>query len=323
MSRTIHESEHPTTTRFESWKSSRRDALQATILGGLAAVLGSGASPARANLPAGAPKRGYAQGPFGLVHYYDNGAAGRPLLMFHQAPMSARQFDRVYQPLARRGVRAIGIDMPGFGMSDPTDFVPRCEDWARIAPAVMDHLGFEQADVLGHHTGAMVATEVGLQFPQRVRNLVINGPFPLTESKRAKLLAGHKTSEIDFVYEPDGQHLAKAFMTRWRMYGPGADPKHITRYIVEKFQGFGPFWQGHYAAFQYDHEPALRKLQVRTLLLTNTGDQIYPEAQIARQIRPDFEYAELQGGGVDIVDQQPEEWAEAVAKFLGARSPAG
>jgi len=302
---------------------SRRGALKAAILGGLASAFGGGSGAARANLPAGTSVRGYAPGPFGLVHYYDNGARGLPLLMFHQAPMSARQFDRVYAPLARRGVRAIGIDMPGFGMSDPTDFVPRCEDWARVAPAVMDHLRLKQVDVLGHHTGALVATEVGLQFPKRVRNLVINGAFPMSDAEREGFLTRHKVSEIDFVFKPDGQHLAEAFMSRWRLYGPGADPKLITRYTVERFQGFGPFWQGHYAAFNYDHEPALRKLKVRTLLLTNTGDQIYRNAQEARKMRPDFEYAELEGGGVDIVDQKPEEWAEAVACFLGARPPRG
>ncbi len=192
---------------------SRRRMLGATVAATAVAGLTTGA--ARANLPAGTAKRGYADGPFGLVHYYDNGARGLPLLMFHQAPQSARQFDRVY--------------------------------------------------------------------------------------------------------EPDGQHLAEAFAARWRLYGPGADPTLITRYTVERFQGFGPFWQGHYAAFKYDHEPGLRKLTVRTLLLTNTGDQIYPHAQVARKIRPDFDYVELEGGGVDIVDQKPEEWAEAVARFLGAK----
>lgn len=306
--------------------TSRRGAIKGALTGvigslvaGSAATLLATPGTARANLPSGARTRGYAKGPYGLVHYYDNGATGVPLLMFHQAPMSARQFDAVYAPLAMRGVRAIGIDMPGFGMSDPTSFVPRCEDWAKVAPAVMDHFGLERCDVLGHHTGALVATEVGVQFPERVRNLVINGAFPMTPDERAKFLAGNKTHEIDFVYRPDGQHLANAFMSRWRLYGPGADPKVITRYTVERFMGFGPFWQGHFAAFNYDHEPALRKLKVRTLLLTNTGDMIYEHAQIARKLRPDFDYAELQGGGVDIVDQNPEEWADAVAKFLGAK----
>jgi hypothetical protein len=33
-------------------------------------------------------------------------------------------------------------------------------------------------------------------------------------------------------------------------------------------------------------------------------------------MRPDFAYTALEGGGIDIVDQMPEEWADAVAAFL-------
>ena len=303
----------------------RRRFLGATAAG-TAALATSLVVPgtAHANLPSATRRRGYCDGPYGLVHFYDNGANGRPLIMFHQAPMSARQFDSVYAPLAKRGIRAIGIDMPGFGMSDPTPFVPRCEDWAKVAPAVLDHLHIRRADVLGHHTGSMVATEVGVQFPQRVRSLVVNGAMPMGEAERAERLESQKHSEIEFVYQKDGSHLTASFMTRYRMYGGDdgaktgaiADPKVITRYTVERFQGFGPFWYGHYAAFKYDHEKGLRALKVRTMILTNTGDMIYEHNQRARAMRPDFEYAELQGGGVDIVDQQPEAWCDIVAKFL-------
>ena len=87
---------------------------------------------------------------------------------------------------------------------------------------------------------------------------------------------------------------------------------------MERFQGYAPFWTGHHAAFIYDHNAGLMNLMVPTMILTNTGDQIYESAKLAAQIRPDFAYVELQGGGIDIVDQMPEEWADAVADFLTA-----
>jgi len=300
---------------------SRRDLLgTALTVGGLS--VGLAATDARANMPAATRKRGYVQGPFGLLHYYDTGPKGRPLVLFHQAPMSARQFDSVYAPLAARGIRAIGVDTPGFGMSDTTSFVPKVEDWARILQPLLDALGIRQADVLGHHTGALLATEVALQFPERVRNVIVNGPFPITAEERQLRLEGLQKSEIDFEYKADGSHLAESFLRRYTMYGPGADPKITTRVIVEKFQGFGPFWYGHNAAYRYDHGAAMQRLKQRTLILTNTGDMIYEMAQRTRKLRPDFEYAELQGGGVDIVDQQPEAWADLVAKFLATAKSA-
>jgi pimeloyl-ACP methyl ester carboxylesterase len=261
------------------------------------------------------PARGYARGPYGQVHYYDTGT-GRPLILLHQAPVSARQFDAVYARLAARGVRAIGVDMPGFGMSDPTPFVPRVEDYASAVPAVLDALGLARADVLGHHTGALVATEVALQFPERVDRLIVNGPMPLRADERAQWLDYVLREEKGYAAAPDGSHLTKLFRVRSELAAGTVPPDTITRYVVETLMGLGPFWYGHHAAFVYDHEPALRRLTHRTLLLTNTGDQIYEHAQRARALRPDLAYHELAGGGIDVIDQLPEAWTEAVTAFL-------
>ena len=274
------------------------------------------ASPLEANMRGmKGINRDYADGPYGLVHFQDTGS-GRPLVLCHQAPMSSRQFDTVYPLFAARGIRAIGVDTPGFGNSDPTDFVPRVEDWASSIVAVLDHLDIAQADVLGHHTGALVATEVALQFPDRVKNLILAGPLPLEEEERQGFLDFVDRAEINFEYKTDGSHLVDSFMSRFNAYGDGVDPQRITRYTVEKLMGRGPFWYGHYAAFKYDHNTAIPKIKHRTLILTNTGDQIYEHAKWTKRMRPDFEFVELDGGGIDIMDQQPEAWVDAIVSFL-------
>lgn len=261
------------------------------------------------------PRRGYADGPYGQVHFRDTGE-GIPLVLCHQSPQTSRQFTNVYEPLSRLGIRAIGVDTPGFGESDPAGFVPKIEDWAGTIPAVLDHLGISQADVLGHHTGGMIAAEVALQFPERVRKLVVNGPMPASEQERRELLDDIGMRELNFVYEDDGSHLQHTFQVRKTMYGKDPNPKTLTRYVMEKFQGYAPFWVGHHAAFVYDQGAALKRVEHPTLILTNTGDSIYEHAQRTRALRPDFDYTELAGGGIDIVDQLPEAWAAAVADFL-------
>ena len=294
--------------------TSRRSLLKYVGLGAGLSVLGSARS--FANVPAAVGERGYAKGPYGLVHYHDTQTrAGVPMVLLHQAPMSHRQFNAVYGLLSARGVRAIGIDTPGFGMSDPTPFVPQVSDWASSVVAVLDHLKIPRADMVGHHTGALIATEVALQFPKRVHKVVLNGPFPITESERKLFLDDLQKSEVDFEYRADGNHLAESFVKRSKFFGPDADPRHITRMQVEKFQGFGPFWYGHNAAYRYDHASTLPRITHPTLILTNTGDMAYPMAQRARQLRPDMAYVELSGGNVDIVDQAPEAWVEAVVVF--------
>ncbi|HEY0942331.1 MAG TPA: alpha/beta hydrolase [Steroidobacter sp.] len=266
--------------------------------------------------------RGYARGPYGLVHFHDSVGLvksprnPRPLVLLHQSPASARQFEAAFKPLVNRGVRFVAIDTPGFGFSDPPPAIPRVEDWARSVVSVLDHLGIEQADILGHHTGGLIATEVALNAPSRVRRLILNGPFPITEEERQKYIESGARSHERGRPKLDGSHLATSFEARKRMYGPDPDPAVITRIVVEKYQGRGPYWWGHHVAYRYDHAATLKRLKHRTLILTNTGDDIYEHAKRAKEMRPDFEYVELIGGTHDIVDQQPEEWSEAVAAFI-------
>ncbi|TXS91980.1 alpha/beta hydrolase [Parahaliea maris] len=266
--------------------------------------------------------RGYARGPHGLVHFHDSAglvddAENKvPLVLLHQSPASARQFESAFGPLVERGVRFVAIDTPGFGFSDPTPFVPKIQDWTSSIIAVLDHLGIEQADVLGHHTGSLIATEVALQSPSRVRRLILNGPFPASEAERQKMIDREEQGLEKGKPKLDGSHLTSSFAVRVRMGGENPDPAIITRIVVEKFQGLGPYTWGHHAAYRYDHASSLKKVRQPTLILTNTGDMLYDLAHRTQEMRPDFAFVELEGGTQDIVDQQPEAWSDAVVAYL-------
>ena len=70
--------------------------------------------------------------------------------------------------------RVIVFDRPGFGYSTR----PRSRIWTPLAQAevlqkALDQLGVEQPVVLGHSWGTLVAVALALQFPSRVRGLVL------------------------------------------------------------------------------------------------------------------------------------------------------
>ncbi len=262
------------------------------------------------------PARGYAQAPFGLIHYRDTGV-GRPLVLIHQAPMSSQQFDTVYPLFAAKGVRAIGIDQPGAGMSDPTTLEPKAEEWAKIVPAVLDHLGIKQADIAGHHTGSTIALAATMRFPERIKSLSMHAALLVTEEERAKRKHNPNAPETS-PYKADGSHLTDAFMSRFKMYGPGADPKLITRYTVERFMATGVSWHPHEVAYQFDSGAALKKIKTRTQVIGNSGDMIIDMTRKIKDLRPDIKYVEIPGGGVDITDQAPQAWVDAVVSFMQA-----
>lgn len=261
------------------------------------------------------PRRGYADGPFGQIHYQTCGE-GAPLVLLHQALMTSAQFDHVYAPLAAHGFRVIGIDMPGFGGSDATSFVPTCQDYAKVVPSILEHLGIDRAAILGHHTGALVATEAALQFPDRISALIANGPLLVSGEDYARFMAGIHEWERNYKAQPYAGHMVELFGIREKLAAGTISAERLSDYVVQALSGEGAFWHGHYAAYVYRQQDVLPLIKQPVLILTNTGDSIYSHAVAARELCPHFAYTELAGGGVDIVDQQPEAWADAVAAFL-------
>jgi haloalkane dehalogenase len=262
-------------------------------------------------------RRAYADGPFGQIHY-QSAAHGRPLVLLHQAIMASGQFDAVFAPLVAHGLRPIAIDMPGFGLSDAPAAQPTIADYARCVAPVLDALGVGQAALAGHHTGALVATEFALAAPDRATALVVHGAMVLPQAERISLGGELCAREATFAAQSEGAHFAEVARIRERLAQGRIGPDRISDYVVQAMQAYamGAYGFGHAAAFAYDHVPRLQALAMPTLLLSNTGDMTHPWAQAARDLRPDFAYAELDGGGIDICDEAPQGWADAIAAFL-------
>lgn len=281
-----------------------------------------------------AVKRGYAEGPFGQVHYCDTVAgADATLVLLHQAPLSLRQFDSTYALFAAAGVRAVGIDLPGFGASDwqPSESagvegpygerLPRVEDYAEVVPAVLDQLGVASAHLCGHHTGAMVCSEASLRWPERVRSLTLSGPAPLEPEEQREFIDTIVAREKAYAPVADGSHLTELWESRIAYLPERTDAAELcTSYILQPLMSPSPFWLGHQAAFTYDATAALARVTHPTLVLANTTDMIFHLAERTLAMRPDFAYAEIEGGGVDPTDLITEPWTRAVLDFIAAQA---
>jgi pimeloyl-ACP methyl ester carboxylesterase len=260
------------------------------------------------------PRKAYADGPFGQIHYAVCGE-GIPLVLLHQSPTDMVQFSRVMPLLAANGVRAIAVDLPGFGGSEVPDHPPTIAEYARIVPAVLDALGIERAHLLGHHTGALVATEAALQSPERTSKVILHGPLPMTDEERAgwrQLLAREKEWHLRW----DGSHLIEQWGYRHGAQKAWTDIEAFHANFVHGLLAGRTVWYAHDAVMSYRHEEAMDRLRVPCLILANTGDAIYGFSQRARERYPRFAYAELQGGTIDAIDELPREWTAAVVAFL-------
>lgn len=184
--------------------------------------------------------RAHAHGPYGQIHTQDTGS-GIPLLLCHQAPMSQRQFQKVYPLLHAKGIRAIGFDLPGYGQSDPPDFVPTIEDYAKVLPALLSALELETIHCLGHHTGAQVVTAIALAYPAQISSVVLNGPLPMTADARANGQAYITDKEKGYAPDASGDALMSLFKSRTSFANAQTDWVDATRYGAEALMSLGPF----------------------------------------------------------------------------------
>ncbi len=127
---------------------------------------------------AGVPvERGEAPGPGGVRLHYLTCGEGEPLVLLHGRGSAGALFTPIFASLASQR-RVIALDLPGWGLSDKPPFTGRTAQdalqvWVDGVVALLDHLGLESVDLLGHSMGGFTALGVTLQHPTRVRRLLL------------------------------------------------------------------------------------------------------------------------------------------------------
>src|SRR6202046_4175973 len=108
----------------------------------------------------------------GAKIYWDEQGSGEPLLLIMGLSYPSYMWHRT-RPLLVKNYRTIAFDNRGVGQSDVPPGVYSIALMASDAAAVLDAAGVESAHVFGVSMGGMIAQEFALQYPKRVRSLVL------------------------------------------------------------------------------------------------------------------------------------------------------
>jgi epoxide hydrolase 4 len=104
---------------------------------------------------------------------------GRPVVLLHGFPEYSASWEDILPALADAGFYAVAPDLRGYGRSEKPDVGYDFDTLARDVVALIDALGTERADLVGHDWGGAIAYHVAAYFPARVRRLsVVNYPHP-------------------------------------------------------------------------------------------------------------------------------------------------
>jgi 3-oxoadipate enol-lactonase len=108
----------------------------------------------------------------GVNIYWDEQGQGAPILLIMGLGYPSQMWYRT-RPLLAERYRTIALDNRGVGRSDmppgPYPILVMAED----AAAALDAAGVDSAHVYGVSMGGMIAQEFALQFPHRVRSLIL------------------------------------------------------------------------------------------------------------------------------------------------------
>ena len=240
-----------------------------------------------------------------LYHELHGPPGGPPIVLLEGLGGDIPGWRRNIPRLAER-LRVIAYDLRGNGRSEAPDAPTTMATYVEDTVALLDRLGVERAHVYGQSFGGMVAQELALSHPRRVRSLILacthpGGPRAVRSDRRA----------------PKGEP--------WRLlYAPGfpeAHPQHVAedlRVAAEQPrhpEGERRQWEAMRAFDAYDRLPAI---SVPTLVLHGTADQMVPveNARILAERIPGAELALLEGAGHLYHSERAEEADRIVLGFV-------
>ena len=108
------------------------------------------------------------------IRYIDAGR-GVPVVFLHGLGASMYAWRKNLAAVAAAGFRVIALDNRGFGLSDKPAAPYDNAAYARLAIALMDSLRLTDAVLVGHSMGGAIAAQVAIEYPRRVRGLVLVG----------------------------------------------------------------------------------------------------------------------------------------------------
>ena len=213
------------------------------------------------------------------------------------------------------GHHIIALDTPGFGMSDAPPSPPTIADYAAVFAEAIDGLGMTlPVDVMGYHTGSMIACELAAGRADRVRRLILVSAPIFTSDDLAQMRAEYRPN----LPKEDGSHLLHRWQRFSHHYGLGGlSLEQINDAFPDGLLGRNIEHWGHRAAFAF--EPGMRLAEIsQPILLLNPQDDLRDYTLRAPKHIRNGRMILLDGWGHGFLDLHALAVAELVESYLGA-----
>src|SRR4051812_48250619 len=237
------------------------------------------------------------------LHYIERGT-GEPLVLIHGNGTLIQDFtvNGLVDRLSER-YSIIVFDRPGYGYSDRPRglWTPRAH--ATLFEHALAQLGVEQAVVLGHSWGTMVAVSLALQAPTLVRSLVLLSGYYFPTARMDVVLSSPNAVPVigDALRHTISPPLARLMLPGGirAMFAPAPVPEHFDRLFPKELM-LRPI---HLRASAEDAalmtpsvmelQEHYRDLKLPVVILTGGDDQIADVDRQSRRLHDEIPQSEL------------------------------
>jgi pimeloyl-ACP methyl ester carboxylesterase len=144
---------------------------------------------------------------------------GKTVVLLHGKNFGGYYWTNVIKALTGRGYRVVVPDQIGFGKSSKPYIHYSFHQLARWNKALLDTLGIQKANILGHSMGGMLATRFALMYPQNTEKLLLEDPIGLEDYRQFVPYANTEEqyqTELKSTAESIKKYYQGSYFTMWK-----------------------------------------------------------------------------------------------------------
>ena len=244
--------------------------------------------------------------------------------MLHGWGASAYMYRQALALLPHRGLRAIAVDLRGYGLSDKPSDSGACtlEAYCADVDALLDALALPSVALIGQSMGGGIALHYALGKAVRVSRLVLVNPVGLVPISYLHILRLLPRTAVDIFGRRLMPRFGVDFILRYVAYG---DPSLPTERDVDEYwaptQLPGFVGAACAALSEFDWQPVssaeAASLTVPTVVILGTRDRLIRNAGPAASHLPGASVHSIDGGHC-VLEENPELVYRIAGDFLSA-----
>lgn len=279
---------------------SRRSLLRAATAGSVGAVLPGrlvGAREVRGDVVI---ERRYVACRYGQLHVHiarpldPANQTQNPILCFHPSPASGWYYRDLIADLGKDRI-AIAADTPGYGESDRPPSVPEMAGYSGAMADALEALdygdgkNYAKVDLLGYHTGCLIAVDLAIERPDLIRRLcLVAVPYYDNEKQQSEMLARQNRAP----YTEEGERIFEMWNNSVKRRSKGITLGQAIKIFQERLRAGDKEWWAYQSVFTY---PSVDRFPLVTqpMALLNPHGVLYNETLDAARDNPNATLIDL------------------------------